>query len=201
MSYLFAKPALKRRLSEALLLTSMLGLAVGGFAACGDDSMQQEVDAGDAGPIPCSDFEPLIIGQCIDEATGAPCLDFVSTTRSWISLADTQVIPPIIGLQNSPMFVLSVSGAGIAPGEDSDAPYVELVVTQGEEVVGGYAARPTVIDDPNEPGNILASQLYVVAFFAEDLAGQTVQVKAEVRDRIDRRWCTESSFQVGTLVP
>ena len=98
------------------------------------------------------------------------------------------------------MFVLSASGAGIEPGMDSTAPYVEVYVTQGELDVGGYSSRPLMIDDPDIPGNVLAPQLYVVTFLADDVVGQTVQVRAQARDLNDELWCTEGSFQVGTLI-
>jgi hypothetical protein len=150
--------------------------------------------------LACSELSPLTIGQCIDDDTGMPCLDFQAPSRSWLGIASQPVVPPIIGLQGSPMFVMSVSGLGIAPGMDSTAPYVQLEVTQGEELVGAYSARPLVIDDPDNPGNTLAPQLYVVAFLAEGMAGQTVQVKAQVLDLNDDEWCTEGSFEVGTLV-
>ena len=171
------------------------------LAACTDDSAQSHNDGGaDAAPLSCSEKTPLAIGQCVDGDTGVPCLNFVSTERSWATIDDQPVIRPIIGLQGSPMFVMSVSGEGIEAGSDADAPYIELEVTQGEELVGAYAARPIVIDDPGSPGHMLAPQLYVVAFMAEEMAGQTVQVKAKVRDRNDHEWCSEGSFEVGILV-
>jgi hypothetical protein len=168
------------------------------LGACGGDDSPKP-PASDAAPPVCSDFDPLVIGQCIDLGTGKPCLDFLATERSWPALGDTPLVPGIIGLQGSPMFVMSVSGLGIEPGSDSDSPYVQLDVTQGDEQVGSYSARPTVISDPNNPGQMLAPQLYVVAFFARDLVGQTVQVKAQVRDLNEDEWCTEGSFQVGAI--
>lgn len=154
----------------------------------------------DAAPLSCAEKAPLTIGQCMDGETGAPCLDFTSTQRSWQTIEDQPIIRPVIGLQGSPMFVMSVSGKAIEPGSDSDSPYVELEVTQGEELVGAYAARPTVIDDPNSTGDVLAPQLYVVAFLADEMAGQMVQIKAQVKDRNDDEWCSEGSFEIGTLV-
>lgn len=193
----------KRRPWPNAILSCTLAGALA-LCACGDDgSPGAPSDAGigpDAQPPQCSELTPLTIGQCIDEATAMPCLDFVAPTRSWTDIDTQPIVPPIIGLQGSPMFVLSVSGLGIEEGLNSTAPYVELEVTQGDDLVGAYSARPAVLDDPNAPGNTLAPQLYVVAFLAEGMAGQTVQVRAQVRDLNEDQWCTEGSFQVGTLV-
>lgn len=189
--------------------SSSLALALVFFlllSACGsNDSPGSASDGGpDAAPPDCSELAPLTLGQCIDDDTGSPCLDFQAANRRWISLEDEPLVHSIVGLQGSPMFVLSVSGAGIAPGMDSTSPYVELNVTEGtgdsQEMIGGFAARPSVIDDPNLPGNKLAPQLYVVSFFAEEKVGSTVQIRAQARDLNEDQWCSEASFQIGTLI-
>ncbi len=194
------RPRLGRRVLPLALFALFALFAL--LGACGDDGSESGPQDGgpDAAPLPCSARMPLIIGQCIDKSTDEPCLDFLSTERSWPSLSEEPLVPSIVGLQGSSMFVLSVSGEGFAPGADGDAPYVELEVTNGGDSVGAYTSRPTTIDDPNNAGYTLAPQLYVVAFFAEDLVGQSVDVKAKVRDRNDDLWCTESSFQVGALI-
>jgi hypothetical protein len=184
--------------------TSKLPLLCLALAACSDPAGGSDdggSPSGDAAPLSCSEMKPLTIGQCIDADTDAPCLNFESTARTWISIENQPVVPSIIGLQGSPMFVMSVSGEGIEPGRDSDSPYVQLEVDRGDMDVGAYAARPTVIDDPNAPGFILAPQLYVVALLLdEEMVGQTVQIKAQVRDLNEDEWCTEGSFEIGALV-
>lgn len=179
----------------------MLGVGLAcllSLGACGDDGTSTPLT--DGGPLACSELLPLTIGQCIDSDTNMPCVDFLAPQRTWLSLAEEPVVHSIVGLQGSPMFVLSVSGAGIERGMDATAPYVELEVTMGDVLVGGYASRPTMLDDPNLPGNILAPQLYVVAFQAEDIVGETVGIKAQVRDLNEERWCTEAMFQPGSLL-
>jgi hypothetical protein len=152
----------------------------------------------DAKQLSCDEREDLVISQCLDE--GIPCLNFESTTRTWVPITDTPLVQPIIGLQGSPMFVLAVQGKGIDPGSDSDTPDVSVIVSQGETQVGAYQARPTIIEVPGSPGEMLAPQLYVVAFEAEDMLGQTVDVIGEVEDRQDRQWCAEGSFEIGALI-
>ena len=98
------------------------------------------------------------------------------------------------------MFVMSVQGDSIDPGTESDTPNVSVEVTQNGEFIGSYLARPTVIPVPGSPGQIIAPQLFVVAFFAEEMAGQKVDVIAEVSDRNGDKWCSEGSFEVGTLI-
>lgn len=188
---------------HVLYLTSSLSLLFPLAIACAcsgdaDDAGSDGGRSGDAGPLSCAEKKPLVIGQCVDAETGAPCLNFESPQRTWLSIEDQPVIPSIVGLQGSDMFVMSVSGEGIEPGVDSDSPYVQLEVDHGDADVGAYAARPAVIDDPNIPGNILAPQLYVVALLLdEEMVGQTVQVKAEVRDLNEDEWCAEGSFEIG----
>lgn len=144
-------------------------------------------------------MKPLSIGSCIDSLTNKPCLDF-EAERRFVELVPGATIDAIVGLQNSPMFVMAVRGADIADGQNQDAPRVEIDVTRGDEPVGSYASRPVVIPDSESPELVVAPQLYVVAFFADNLEGELVDVRADVTDKNGVQWCAKSNFKVGILL-
>ena len=118
----------------------------------------------------------------------------------FVPLEAGTVVHPIIGLQGSPMFVLAVQAQDIAPGDDLDAPRVELRVNQGNQDVGGFSARPIIVESETTPGLMTAPRLFVVSFFADELLGEVLSVIAEVEDRNGNTWCSEGSFEVGELI-
>lgn len=182
----------------------LLALSVA-LASCGGGSSDDKADGGggastDAAPLSCDERMPLTIGHCIDGNTSAPCVSAESEMQEFHSIDTDPTIHPIIGLQGSPMFVMAVQGQGIAPGEDLDAPSVDVHIYDGEQDVGGYTARPLVVESTETPGLMTAPRLFVVSFFAEDLVGKTLEVTAEVEDRNGQLWCGESSFEVGPLI-
>jgi hypothetical protein len=157
-------------------------------------------DSSDAAPPTCEERMPLTIGHCVEADTGDPCVSGESEMQLFRSLEDARIVHPIIGLQGSPMFVMAVQAEGIATGENSDAPRVDVRVFDGEQDVGGFSSNPIVIESATTPGLVTAPRLFVVSFFAEDLVGKTLDVTAEVKDRNDQTWCSKDSFEVGALI-
>jgi len=143
---------------------------------------------------------PLTVGHCIDGDTDAPCVNRDSTLQNFLPIEGDTVVHPIIGFQGSPMFVLSVQGQDIAIGIDQDAPQVDVRVFDGEQDVGGFSSRPVVEESSEAPGLVTAHRLYVVSFFADELLGKSLDVKAEVEDRNGNLWCGEGSFTVGDVI-
>ncbi len=166
------------------------------LAGCSADAS----DSTDAGPLRCEDREPLTIGHCLDEATDKPCVSGESLQQVFLSIEDVPIIPPIIGLQGSPMFVMAVQGQDIATGEALDAAMVDVRIMHGEQDVGGYASRPILTESNMTPGLMTAPRLFVVSFFADTLVGEQLSVKAEVEDRNGSTWCSETTFEAGALI-
>ncbi len=175
----------------------LLALACGGDGSSDEDSGMASADAA---PPSCEERRPLTIGHCIEADTGFPCVSGESEMQLFRALDDSDEIHPIIGLQGSPMFVLAVQGQDIALGQDLDAPRVNLRVFDGEQDVGGFSARPIVSESPDTPGLVTAPRLFVVSFFAEDLVGKTLDVTAEVEDRLGQSYCATNSFVAGELL-
>ena len=172
------------------------------LTSCGgvSDGDKGDPSAPDAAPPSCEERMPLAIGHCIEADTGDPCVSADSDMQLFVSLEEQSLVHPIIGLQGSPMFVMAVQAQGIAPGDDLDAPYVSVRVFDGEQDVGGYTARPVILESPSTPGLMTAPRLFVVSFFADELEGKELDVIAEVEDRFGQTWCSEDSFQVGALI-
>ncbi len=178
-------------------------LMLAGLAACTSapgNRPDADLLAPDAAPLRCSEQLPLVIGHCIDEETGRPCVNFQSTARKFIPLSPGGVIAPIIGFQGSPMFVMAVQAEGITPGEELEAPFVEVRMTQDDQDIGGFTSRSALVSDPESPTLQTAMQLFVVSFFADEMPGLQVHVKAEVKDRLGMQWCGESDFEIGTII-
>lgn len=171
------------------------------LAACGTAS-GTEGDAGgqavDAGPRPCAEQRPLIIGHCVDDATGNPCVNFDSEERRFVALSSSDTVQPIIGFQGAPMFVMAVRGQGILPGED-EAALVSVRIRNGDQEIGGYQARPLLIPG-DAAGEMIAPQLYVIVFLAEEAPGAVLDIRAEVADDAGGQWCAESSFVMGEII-
>ncbi|MCP4444217.1 MAG: hypothetical protein GY811_02580 [Myxococcales bacterium] len=187
------------RVTAVPLLSTALTLA-----SCGGDSSgaadARNPNSPDAAPPSCEERMPLTIGHCIEADTGNPCVSAESEMQLFRSIEEQSVVYPIIGLQGSPMFVMAVQAQGIAPGNDLDAPEVEVRIYDGEQDVGGYEARPLVFESETTAGLMTAPRLFVVSFFADQLEGKELDVIGQVEDRNGQTWCSKGSFSVGALI-
>jgi len=117
-----------------------------------------------------------------------------------VPLEEDVAVPQIVGLQGSPMFVFAirVEHSGSPSGERQ--PLVQLEVNLGTDFVGGYTARPDLVDDPNDANHKFAPQLYVITFLDEDVNGQQAVVNAHATADNGEEWCSTALFEVGALI-
>ena len=185
--------------SAVLRILGALSLSI--TACSGSDTNSSDGGtSADAAPPSCEERLPLTIGHCVEADTGYPCVSGESEMQLFRSLEEARTVHPIIGLQGSPMFVMALQGQGIAPGENQDAPRVDVRVFDGEQDVGGFSSNPIVIESADAPGLITAPRLFVVSFFADELEGKTLDVTAEVVDKNGQSFCATDSFEVGALI-
>ncbi len=156
--------------------------------------------ARDATDSTCEPQAGLTIGHCIDRATGEPCRDFDAEFRDFVALEEDVPVPQIVGLQGSPMFVLAlrVEYSDSPPG--GRQPLVELEVNLGAYFVGGYTARPDLVEDPTDATHRFAPQLYVITLLDEEVNGQQAVVNAHVTADTGEEWCSTALFEVGALI-
>lgn len=156
--------------------------------------------ARDATDSTCEPQVGLTIGHCIDRATGEPCRDFDAEFRDFVPLEENVAVPQTIGFQGSPMFVLAIRVEDSDSPPEGRQPLVQLEVNLGTYFVGGYTARPDLVDDPNDASHKIAPQLYVITLLDEDAKGQQAVVNARVRGDAGEEWCSTALFEVGALI-
>tara|TARA_R110002073_G_scaffold257750_6_gene420715 strand:+ start:15996 stop:16442 length:447 start_codon:yes stop_codon:yes gene_type:complete len=142
----------------------------------------------------------LSIGHCIDRATGEPCRDFDAEFRDFVALEEDVAVPQTIGFQGSPMFVLAIRVDDNDPSPGARQPLIQLEVNLGTDFVGGYTARPDLVEDPNDASHKIAPQLYVITLLGEDTNGEQAVVNVGVTTDTGEEWCATALFEVGALI-
>ena len=157
-------------------------------------------------PPDCAEGPPLLLGVCVDDATGGACAGTGDEAAVFSPMPSDGRVPMVIGPQGATMFVLSARTRDIDPGDPAapfgpGSPQLEIVLADADGAdLALYRGRAAFEADPLEVDSYVQAGIFVVADVAPvRLSGARIEARGILTDRLGNLRCGTAEFTAGEL--